>query len=177
MSLIDSGLRSPTGGATAQNDLARNGRALPALGYMSLADDGRADGLAPALQAHSIEHACRHRDLGLVKLVHDVEPAPGKAVLRPGLQRAMEPHRPGRGLLPGGRGNRPRGHRLPCGPRRVAGVIREGGHGARLLVPDLDLVTGTATGGLAARALSAQTRSCTQQSGCVNEMWPSFIHQ
>ena len=33
MSLIDSGLRSPTGGATAQNDLARNGRALPALGY------------------------------------------------------------------------------------------------------------------------------------------------
>ena len=80
MSLIDSGLRSPTGGATAQNDLAQNGRALPALGYMSLADDGRAGGLAPALQAHSIEHACRHRNLGLVELVHDVEPAPGKAV-------------------------------------------------------------------------------------------------
>ena len=94
--------------------------------------------------------------------------------MRPGLQRAIE--RIARGeascLVVAGI------DRVAPSAAALGGLLEWfEGHGARLIVPDLDLVTGTATGGLAARALSAQTRSRTQQSGCVNEMWPSFIHQ
>ena len=152
MSPIGSGLGSPQGDASPPNGAAQKGRVLPALGYMSLAADGAPDSLAPALQAHSIEHACRCRGLGLVELVHDVEPAPGEATSRPGLQRALE-----------------RISRDEASCLVVAGIDRVapsaaalGGllewferHGARLILPEMDLDTATATGGLAARALIA----------------------
>ena len=138
--------------ATAQGRRAQASRALPALGHMSLPAEGSANGASPGLQAELIEEACRNRNLGLVELVYDLDSGPGGGAERPGLQRAVE--RVARGeascLVVAGLDG------LAISAAALGGLLRWfEKNGARLILPELDLDTATATGRLAARALIA----------------------
>ena len=119
---------------------------------MTLPAEGTSDGPAPPLQAQAIEEACHSGNLGLVELVHDVQRSGGE---RPGLQRALEriARREASCLVV------PELERLALSAAALGGLVAWfESRSARLILPELELDTGTATGRLAARALIAAGR-------------------
>jgi DNA invertase Pin-like site-specific DNA recombinase len=122
-----------------------------ALGYASVAEEGDTDG-SMRRQQREIEEVCSRKGLALLKLVRDVESRGGADLNRPGLGYALE---------------RLAAHDASCLvvsslERLTRSAANLGAliewldrSGARLVVVDIDLDTGTPEGRLGAKALAA----------------------
>jgi len=128
------------------------GRKVTALGYMSCDGGARADDAELRSQAVALERFCARRGWHVSELVHDVEAPPGRSRNRPGLGYALERARRGEascvvvtelGRL----------CRSVAELRRILQAVD--GAGARLVVLDPPLDTGTREGRAVALALSA----------------------
>ena len=121
----------------------------PALGYASVPEDGDANGSMPR-QQREIEETCGRKGLALLKVVRDLESRGGSDLNRPGLAYALE---------------RLEAHDASClvvsSLERLTRSAADLGTlvewldrcGARLVVVDIDLDTGTPEGRLGAKAL------------------------
>ena len=122
-----------------------------AVGYTTFPDRKRAVSPESRFQARRIEAACESRGLVLHKLVGDVDSPAGPWVKRPGLTHALE-------LIDSGDATCLVVTSLSRLIRAVASLAtlidRLERQGARLVVIDIDLDTGTRRGRLAARRLA-----------------------
>jgi DNA invertase Pin-like site-specific DNA recombinase len=147
---VPSTAQSTRGAAVARPQPAAPGR-QPALGYTS-GPEGDPGKDSMRRQQLEIEAICRRKELALLKLVRDVESGEGSDLTRPGLTYALE---------------HLKAHDASCLVVSSLGRLTRSAanlgtlvewldrRGARLVVVDIDLDTGTPEGRMAARALAA----------------------
>lgn len=160
-------VRGPAVDADGAEALGRRG--VTALGYLSCAGAGRTDDSELRNQAATLGRFCARRGWHLAEMVHDVEAPPGGSRNRPGLTYALERARRGDAscLLVTELG---RLCRSVAELRRIFQAVD--GAGARLVVLDPPLDTGTSEGRAVALALSAvsqweQRRAAARSSNAL----------
>ena len=124
-----------------------------ALGYVSVSADANGSTQSEVeAQTLAIRRACAGRGLELVRVVRDLDTAPGGDPERPGLRHVLEQIAAGEASCMVIQG-------LEClgGSASAVGTLVSwfDGDERRLVAADLDLDTGTATGKVAVRALAA----------------------
>jgi DNA invertase Pin-like site-specific DNA recombinase len=138
--------------AHAHRALVPDRRILTAVGYLSCAGAARTDDAELRIQARTVERYCIRRGWHVAEMVHDTEAPRGRSRSRPGLSYVLEQARGGHvGCLVVTELGRL--CRSVAELRRILEAVDAAG--ARLVVLDPPLDTGTAEGRAVALALSA----------------------